>query len=89
MPHYKAWPTSARCSDRRVQLADEYGETWEPGAESLAEFEELCRWMGGSDCDGKGLLDLSLTASRRGRDAIECGDYRDPEGFLFTDVEFS
>lgn len=29
------------------QLADEYGETWAPGAESVAEFDELCRWNGG------------------------------------------
>lgn len=30
------------------QLADEYGETWEPGKESVAKFDELCRWNGGT-----------------------------------------
>lgn len=29
------------------QLADEYGETWAPGEESVAKFDELCRWNGG------------------------------------------
>lgn len=29
------------------QLADEYGETWAPGVESVAKFDELCRWNGG------------------------------------------
>lgn len=29
------------------QLADEYGETWAPGAESVEKFDELCRWNGG------------------------------------------
>lgn len=29
------------------QLANEYGETWAPEEESVAEFDELCRWNGG------------------------------------------
>lgn len=77
-----------RVKSGEFQLADEYGETWGPGAESLAEFEELTRWMGGRDCEGK---DCSTHPDGKPPwdGAIERGDYRDPEGFLFTDVEFS
>ena len=70
------------------QLADEYGETWEPGAESLAEFEELCRWMGGADFDAKACSTYP-DGEPPWEGAIARGDYRDPEGYLFTDVDFS
>lgn len=88
-PHYRSVADiRALLESGEFQLADEYGTTWGAGAASVAEFEELCRWMGGSDLDGK-----ECSAYQDGEPpwegAIRRGDYRDPEGFLFTDVEFS
>lgn len=66
------------------QLADEYGETWEPVEESLREFDKLCKWRGGPQFDGRPV----------GRYPDEeppyehTGGYVDPEGYQFTSTYF-
>ena len=69
------------------QLADEYGDAWEPGEESLREFGELCRWRGGPAFEANHVGEYS-----HGDPPYEStfgpSDYVDPEGFRFTSVYF-
>ena len=66
------------------QLANEYGGIYDPGYESLREFDELCKWRGGPQFDGRPL----------GRYPDEeppyehTGGYLDPEGYQFTSTYF-
>lgn len=75
------------------QLADEYGETWGPGAESLRAFDELCAWRGGPAFEGGQSVPYSLRnrhPDHRGpwEGDVLGGDYRDAEGFAFTPTDF-
>ena len=69
------------------QLADEYGDAWEPGEESLREFDELCRWRGGPAFEANPVGEYP-----HGDPPYEStfgpSDYVDPEGFRFTSVYF-
>lgn len=66
------------------QLADEYGESWEPGEESLREFDQLCKWRGGPQFDGN-----PIGSYPYGEPPYEhTGGYVDPEGYQFTSVYF-
>lgn len=66
------------------QMADEYGAVWEPGEESLREFDELCQWRGGPQFEDK-------PAGRYpdGEPPYEhTGGYLDPEGYRFESRYF-
>lgn len=56
-------------------LVDENGNSWE-GDAALEEFGSVCSWRGGDRCESP-------------RDGYLGRDYRDPEGFLFSSVDFS
>lgn len=69
------------------QLADEYGETWGPGEESLREFDDLCKWRGGIQFDGKptGRYPDGEPPYNNG---MLGNDYKDQEGYQFTSTYF-
>lgn len=84
IPH----PTYHSVSDIRnllesgeYQLTNEYGETWEPGEESLKEFDELCEWNGGEEYDGKPCGKYPYGEPPYENEMV--GSYRDDAGYLF------
>lgn len=68
------------------QLVNEYGDTWEPGVESIKEFNELCKWNVGNEYDG-------MSYSTYSHDELSCdyggyNEYLDPQGYPFTSYDF-
>lgn len=73
------------------QLADEYGETWAPGEESVAKFDELCRWNGGPGFDRPaepyyGVYDHEPEVPYD--HAVGGSKYRDADGYVFDERWF-
>ena len=71
------------------QLADEYGDAWEPSEESLREFGELCAWRGGPMFEGNPPNPRYPDGEPPYENVALPGSYRDPEGYLFSRGEFS
>ena len=73
------------CSE---EYAEDGGpERWEPGEESLRKFDELCRWRGGPQFDGRPIGSYPDGEPPYDNGRIG-GDYRDPEGYRFTSRYF-
>lgn len=70
----------------RYQVADEYGDVWAPGAESLRMLSELCGWRGGPLFTGR---PAPYTGSRDAPPGCPYTHgpgpsvYLDPEGYVF------
>lgn len=69
------------------QLADEYGDTWGLGDESLREFDELCRWRGGPRFEDRPAGRYPDGEPPYSSDGLG-GDYRDEQGYQFTSINF-
>lgn len=69
------------------QLLDEYGTVWEPGEESLKEFDELCKWNGGKEYDGKPCGKYP-NGDPPYENNMLLNSYRDPQGYLFSKVDY-
>ena len=75
------------------QLSDEYGRTWEPGWDSVAEFLELCKWMGGSGFTAPAVEKIP-DAPYDNPPGVPYdhgrwpGEYRDSEGYCFDSGDF-
>lgn len=71
------------------QIADEYGDTWTPGQESLDMFSELLKWNGGSRFTQPAVEKLPNAPYDNSPDtpydhgAYPC-EYRDKDGYAFT-----
>lgn len=73
------------------QLADEYGETWAPGEESVAKFDELCRWNGGPGFDRPAEPYYGVYDHEPGvpyDHAVGGSKYRDADGYVFDERWF-
>ena len=73
------------------QLADEYGETWAPGAESVAEFDDLCRWNGGPRFTEPAVPYRGAYDHEDGvpyDQPVDGTSYRDADGFVFDERWF-
>lgn len=69
------------------QLADEYGDVWEPGDESLREFDKLCRWRGGPQLEDRHIGDYPH-GDPPYDSVLGASDYTDPNGYRFTSIYF-
>ena len=76
------------------QLSDEYGRVWEPGEDSIREFEELCAWNGG-DAFTKPAVEKQPDEPYSNLPGVPYDhgawpdEYRDPEGYAFGRRAFS
>ena len=73
------------------QLANEYGETWAPGEESVAEFDELCRWNGGTGFTEPAEPYYGVYDHAHGvpyDHAVGGTTYRDADGYVFDERGF-
>lgn len=69
------------------QLADEYDNTWEPGEESLNEFDELCRWRGGDKWEDNP-VNYNYPDGDPPYQSVLRDSYEDVDGFSFTSADF-
>ena len=73
------------CSE---EYAEDGGpERWEPGEESLREFDELCRWRGGPPFEANPVGEYPH-GDPPYESTLGPSDYVDPDGFRFTSVYF-
>lgn len=72
------------------QLSNEYGDVYEPGYESLREFDELCQWNGGPRFTQPAVPYNGRYDNPPGVPYDHCGTggYRDPDGYYFDSREF-
>lgn len=74
--------------------ADGTHERWSPGEESLAAFDELCRWNGGQGFD-RPAVEKEPDAPHDNPPGVPYdhgrwpGEYRDPDGYAFGSRSFA